>query len=391
MSDSSHGAQPDDPQIQSDGPETPPEQPLSVLHLIKGLGPGGAERLIVNQLASSTGQADYCIGYVLAHKDHLVDELQALGGRTQLVRGSFWPLGIRKLIRQERPDVIHAHSPLLAVVARVLKATKQTNASIITTEHNRWPRHHRLTRGANAATAPLDDHRIAVSIDVRDSMSDRLKDSTIVLDHGVPVDAVRDHLASREEMRESLLGHEHDSVITIGIVANFRPEKAYDVFLAAALKTLERAHHVNFVVVGQGPGEAAFREAVNTSGQSEKIQVLGYRSDALDVMSAFDIFTLTSRHEGKPVSLMEAFAMGLPAVATRAGGIPEAIRHGYNGMLVEIDDVDALADAWVKLANDGALLGKLAQGAEETSSEFDSSVATRSIESTYISLTESSP
>jgi len=384
MSDSSHGNGPD-------GPKSPKDQSLSVLHLIKGLGPGGAERLIVNQLASSTNPHRYCIGYVLAHKNHLVEELQSLGGRTELVQRSLWPLGVRRLIRQERPDIIHAHSPLLAVVARLLKATRQTDASIITTEHNRWPRHHRLTRRANAATASLDDHRIAVSIDVRDSMSSRLKDSTIVLDHGVPVDAVREHLANREEMRKSLLGPDHDSVVTIGIVANFRPEKAYDIFLAAAVKTIERTHGVNFIVVGQGPGEESFREAVAASGKGDRIQVLGYRSDVLDVMSAFDVFTLTSRHEGKPVSLMEAFAMGLPAVATRAGGIPEAIRDGYNGMLVDIDDVDGLVRAWAELASNGALLGKLAQGAEETSSEFDSSVATRSIESTYISLAESGP
>ena len=103
-------------------------------------------------------------------------------------------------------------------------------------------------------------------------------------------------------------------------------------------------------------------------------------------MSAFDVFTLSSRHEGKPVSLMEAFALGIPAVATRAGGIPEVIVDGENGLLVDVGDHRALAEAWLRLAQDHALRDSLGQAAEASSSRFEAVVATDSIESLYRSL-----
>jgi glycosyltransferase involved in cell wall biosynthesis len=370
----------------SQPPDTfdPPRNPLRVTHLVKGLGPGGAERLIVNQLLTSSSDIEYTVARILKGKHHLVQEIEATGARTVVVPGGrFWPLGLRSLLRSTRPDIVHAHSPVMAGVVRLLRATGQVGSKLITTEHNRWPRHHPLTRELNKRTARFDDVRIAVSHDVRDSMSPQLQDSTTVIDHGVPVDTIsvlRDH---RDEMRARLLGERAPELTVIGIVANFRPEKAYEVFLEAAEISAAERTNVRFVVVGQGPGEAAFRDSVSRSEHSDVIEVLGFRDDATMVMAAFDIFTLSSRHEGKPVSLMEAFALGIPAVCTRAGGIPEAVVDGENGLLVDIDDAQGLASAWIELVDDPVRRDLMAQAARNSSSRFDAATSTRSIESRY--------
>lgn len=364
------------------------ERPIRVVHLIKGLGPGGAERLLVNQLLTSHGGVEYVVARLIDGKHHLVNDIEATGAKTLVVGGGrFWPLGVRALLRREAPDVVHVHSPVIAGVVRVLRATRQMSVPIVTTEHNRWPRHHALTRLLNKATAKFDDVRIAVSQDVRTSMSPSLHGTTIVVDHGVPVEQVAALAAHRSEMRPRLLGDDHLETTVVGIVANFRPEKGYDTFLEAAKTAIETAPNIRFVVIGQGPGEQPFRDEVRNSGLSDRIDVLGYRDDATTVMTAFDIFTLSSRHEGKPVSLMEAFALGLPPVCTRAGGIPEAIEHGVNGLLVDVDDAAGLASAWVELATDDELRKRVAQAARTTAERFDASSATRSIEALYRSLT----
>lgn len=369
-------------------PDEPSEdsQVLRVLHLVKGLGPGGAERLLVNQLETGSPSIQYAVARVVGGKHHLVAEIESTGAEALVIGGGrFWPLGLRTLIRRWSPDIVHAHSPILAGVARLLRASGQIDAKLVTTEHNRWPRHHRLTRTFNRRTARFDDARIAVSIDVRESMSRPIRATTRVVDHGVPVERIRALLKHRDEMRARLLGDNPERTI-IGIVANFREEKGYDTFLEAVQIATSDRPNIVFLVVGQGPGEPDFRNAVKASGLDGYIEVLGYRDDVLLVMTAFDIFTLTSRHEGQPVSLMEAFALGIPAVCTRAGGIPEVIVDGVSGVLVDIDDVEALASAWIELAADDVRRGAMAHAASNSASRFDASTATRSIESLYREL-----
>lgn len=357
--------------------------PLRVLHVIKGLGPGGAERLILNQLATTTGDIDYSVAFAVPEKDHLVEAITQHGAVVTLLDQSKLPFSLHQSLRFHRPDIVHAHSPVLAVAARLIRASPLGTFSMVTTEHNRWPRHHRLTRTANRLTAPLDDARIAVSFDVRQSMSRPVAATTQVIDHGIPIEEVSKARHARAQHRHNIAGPNPDDQVIIGIVANFRPEKDYDTFLRAASQALVQCSHLHLVVVGQGPGEQAFR----AQGASlDRLHVLGYRPDAHEVMAAFDVFTLSSRHEGKPVSLMEAFALGLPAVATRAGGIPEVITHDYNGLLVNVGDHDALARAWVQIATDQALRSRLAAGAAETGPDFDAARSTALIEKSYRSL-----
>ena len=379
MSHPSHDVRPDD--------ETAAPPNLSVIHLIKGLGPGGAERLIVNQLQTGDMSIDYTVLRLIEHKDHLVKSVEATGAESRLIGGgALWPLALRKRLRDLDPDVVHAHSPVLAIVTRLIVRLTKLNIAVVTTEHNRWPRHHRMTRIGNRLTSRFDDARIAVSADVRDSMSATLRSSTVILDHGVPLAPLISLRSKRGEMRARLLGDRADDLTVIGIVANFRPEKAYDIFLDAAEFVARHRDDVRFLVVGQGPGEAAFRDEVRGRGLVGAVEVLGFRDDATEVMSAFDIFTLTSRHEGKPVSIMEAFALGLPVVATMAGGIPEAVTHDHNGLLAKVDDAQGVADAWLRLVDDVELRDRLAHAAAGSAADFDASVATRSIEAVYRSV-----
>jgi len=80
---------------------------------------------------------------------------------------------------------------------------------------------------------------------------------------------------------------------------------------------------------------------------------------------------------------MEAFALGLPVVATRAGGIPEAVTPEVDGLLVDVDNSVGLAEAWVRLADEPDLRERMAQAARSSAGRFDASAATRSIESMY--------
>lgn len=357
--------------------------PIVVVHLVKGLGPGGAERLVLSQLQTSTDRDfHYRVVRLIDHKDHLVPALHDAGVEvTSVGSGPGWPVALARHLRAVRPDIVHVHSPLVAGVVRLVRLLRIIESGVVTTEHNRWPRHHRLTRALNRATAPIDDVTIAVSDEIRSTMDRRLRDRTVVIHHGIAVDDVASMRAARNEMRAEL-DIDADAVV-IGIVANFRPEKDYATFLAAAEIAAERRPELHFVVVGQGPGEADFRRSVESAGLAGRVTVTGYREDAVAVMSAFDIFTLTSRHEGRPVALLEAMALGLPVVATRAGGIPETIGAEGDGLLVDVGDASALADGWTTLTADPGARATIGQAAMESARSFDAEASTSAIESLY--------
>jgi len=104
-------------------------------------------------------------------------------------------------------------------------------------------------------------------------------------------------------------------------------------------------------------------------------------------VSGADIFTLSSRHEGRPVSIMESLALGVPVVATDAGGTSEAA--GPAGVIVGIDDIDALATAWVDLARDPARMRELSLLAAKQAENFSIQRAVEEIGRIYDATTTS--
>ncbi|GIU83688.1 MAG: glycosyl transferase [Acidimicrobiales bacterium] len=363
-----------------------------VLWLIKGLGPGGAERLLVEQASASAGTVEYRTAYLLPWKSHLVGELEARGVPVTCLQVSStqdprWMVRLGRLVDEFDPDVVHVHSPLLAAATRVLvRILGSRRPSLVTTEHNRWQRHRLPTRLVNRLTFPLDDASVAVSEDVRRSMSPRAALSTQVVHHGIDVAAVSSLRSARERTRAEL-GVAGEEFI-VGCVANLRKEKAHEVLVDAARQVCAEDPRVRFVTVGQGPREAEFEGLLRRAGLGERFVHLGYRPDAARITSAFDTFTLASRHEGLPVAVMEALALGVPVVATEAGGLPEAVGTGPEaaGLLVPVDSPSELAEAILRVARDGDLRARLSTNASRRAQLFDARVSCERLERLYSEL-----
>ena len=167
-----------------------------VLLLIKGLGPGGAERLVVDQARLRDRiRFDVRIAFLRVDKQHLVSEAEAAHvACTRLARRGprdlRWVLRLRALMHKGGVDVVHTHSPALAPVARLVARTMRRRPRLVYTEHNEWSSYGRLTRWANRLTYRLDDVHVAVSDEVRASMSRSARRSTRTLVHGTDINAV---------------------------------------------------------------------------------------------------------------------------------------------------------------------------------------------------------
>lgn len=371
----------------------PPDSPIRVLWLIKGLGPGGAEQLLVSsaRVADHTRFA-YRVAYVRPDKDQLVPRLAASGVPATLTGGGprgqlWWPWRLRRLMREV--DVVHAHSPLLAGVARLLARTIPARRRPVTvsTEHNVWGNFSLPTRLLNATTAGLDRHRWAVSGEVRRSMWRRSRAGADVLVHGIVQSDAQPDAGTRARVRRELGIAEH-AVVAI-TVANLRREKDYPNLLHAAHMAIQEEPSLIVLAVGQGPLADEVQGLHRHLGLGDRVRLLGYRTDVANLLAASDVFVLASAQEGLPVSIMEAMAAGLPVVATEVGGVPEAVADGEVGRLVPPSDPAALAETLVAVALDLPARRRMAQSARKRSKAFDIRTAVEVQQRVYAHLANS--
>jgi glycosyltransferase involved in cell wall biosynthesis len=240
---------------------------------------------------------------------------------------------------------------------------------VVSTEHNVWGSHSTATRVANALTLPLDDVRWAVSEQVRSSEWKPWRTKTEVLVHGVPLSSLRTRGRERDAARTAQGWGEDD--VVVATVANLRANKDYPTLFAAAADAMAAEPRLRFVSIGQGPLEAELRAALASAGLGGRFVMVGYHEDPPALLAGADLFTLTSRHEGLPIALLEAMAVGLPPVVTSVGGNAEVITQGVDGVLVPAGSTRRLADAYVDLARDRTARARLAAAAARRAEDFD--------------------
>ncbi len=337
--------------------------------MIKGLGPGGAERLLCAQ-ARAHHHDRYHIecAYVLPWKDHLAEELEQAGVRTHCLSQRRTDCALAAAPQRRWCDRVSGTSSMSTPRCRAPSPDssartmpKARRPKLISTEHNRWATHRLPTRLANRLSSRWDDVTFAVTDEVRDSLSGSAAKRAVTLQHGIDVESVAKARADRAEVRAEL-GIGPDEIV-VGTVANFRPQKDYPNLLAAAKLLADRGVAVRFVAVGQGPQASEVAALHEQLGLGDRVILTGFRDDAVRVMGACDIFTLASKWEGLPVALMEALALGLPIVATKVGGVAEAMHDGQDAVLVPPGDAEALADALQKVVEDSSLRAQLATAA----------------------------
>lgn len=364
---------------------------MRVLWAVKGLGPGGAERLLVSTagaLATTTPELGIECVYVVARKDHLAADLERVGVATTSLSRSHrdprWPLRLARTVRSGEWDVVHVHSPLIGVVARLATVGLRARPGLVTTEHNAWDTFRAPTRWANRWTIGRDDAVLAVSTETARSMRGRAARQVRVVRHGIDVGAVRAAAEQREIVRREL-GLAPDDVVVVN-VANFREQKDHTTLLRALSLLVERGVRFRAVVVGQGPLESRTRSAATELGLDDVVTFTGFRADAVRVLAGADVFVLSSLWEGLPVALMEAAALGVPIVSTGVGGVAETVADGVQGLLVEPAEPVALADALESVVDDPDLRLRLGAASRDLGDTFDVDAAASVIVETYRSV-----
>lgn len=372
-----------------------------VLILIKSLGLGGAERLLVDSLPYlDRARFEYHVGYLLPWKGFLVPQLERAGIAVHCLGGpvddtpavgsagtaiALLPRALKRVLalhRRERFDVIQADLPVAGILARF--AGKWSSVPVVYTEHNVQERYHAVTRWFNAVTYGWNRRVLAVSGEVADSIGRqglRKRTRVMTLLNGVPVEQVRAEALQGTGARAELnIPQDH---LVVGSVAVFRSQKRLNDWLDVASRVAARRADVTFLLVGGGPLEHEVRERVKALGLSQLVRLPGFRPDGRRLMNAIDVFLMTSEFEGLPMALLEAMALGKPVVSTRVGGIPELLALDA-GILAPVGGIDELSTGVLSLLNDAGQRARMgAAGAARVESQYHIRRRVQSVEAVY--------
>lgn len=315
----------------------------TVVVAIKGLGIGGAEKLIVEGSRFwDRDRYDYRVAYALPWKDQLVEPLveqgipvECFGSDRGMTPASAWRFA--KLTRQWGASIVHAHLPSMGAVARMTQ-----KVPVVYTEHNLANSYRLPVRMINRATYARNAATIAVSEAVAASISSYPSPSIQVIPNGVDVGVEVDTTGIRSEL--GLADEQHLAVH----VGNIRPLKGHATLVAAAASLDKIRKDIQIVSIGgeKTAGDlASIRSLAADLGVSERIRFLGRREDALAFIAACDVYVNPADVEGLPVTILEALALGRAVVATSVGGVPSIVHDGETGLLVPPGDPDSIATA----------------------------------------------
>ncbi len=344
------------------------EKRIKVLHLIKSLGRGGAEKLIPETaLVHDQGKFEFHCLYFYHQEQNIVDELLAAGIHVHLIPSSnlglfFQIKKVRDFVCKNKFDLIHAHLPWAGILARFVG--QKLSIPIVYTEHNTWDRYNKVSYWGNRLTFKNQDVAIAVSNEVALTMQlnapwdpyirgGRLK--VRVIQNGVNT-AVFKRLKSWDSI--SLTGMPNtipEDAPVIGKVAVFRSQKRLWLWVEMALKILKARPEVHFLLVGDGEWRTRIERQISESGMGSHFHLVGVQKEVIPYLSRMDIYLSTSEFEGLPIAMLEAMSCEVPVVATRAGGIGEVIQHGIQGYLTEVDNWRDLEGYCLELLDDTKL------------------------------------
>jgi sugar transferase (PEP-CTERM/EpsH1 system associated) len=348
---------------------------LHVAHAVLFLDVGGLERVVLDLVRDGRTRGQRVSVLCIERPGTLAPAAAELGARVVCAgkpRG-FRPDHIAELatlLRRVRPDVLHTHQ--IGALFYAGPAARRAGIPVVVhTEHGKQYASNWRRRLVGRLAGRYARRYFCVSADVAREVRDYrivAPGKVAVVPNGIDVDRF-----ARAEPADpgDGLGIQPGARV-IGTVGRLTEIKRQDLLIRAFARVAARHPAARLLLVGDGPLRNALETLTTTLGVGDRVTFAGYRDRPERFLRLMDVFALTSRSEGMPLAILEAWASGLPVVASRVGGVPEVVADGRTGLLFPPGDEAALATHLERLLTDPVAARALGDaGRAEVREKFD--------------------
>lgn len=365
-----------------------------VCHLASGDLWAGAEVQVFQLIRELARRGSFRPAAVLMNEGTLALKLRELSLEVLVLdEQRFSVFTIRKRLKEfvarQQSDILHTHRYKENIIAASIANTAPLK-SLVQTVHGAPEPQSGIKRAKmslyqhinRSATRSRFAAVVAVSHELEQSLSRQFSASQLCTIHNGIEAADPPTEAERRAARKKWSVAEEDFVFAA--VGRMVPVKGFDVLLDAFAEACRHDGRLRLLIAGDGPELDVLKRRADSLRLGTHARFIGYCSEMRSLLTASNALVMSSRHEGIPLTLLEAMALQLPVVATAVGGIPEAARNGQEALLVPAADSAALARALLKLAADSALQQQLAQASHSRILEcFTITKAAAAYESLY--------
>jgi glycosyltransferase involved in cell wall biosynthesis len=323
-----------------------------VAYIIEGLHQRGVENILACQQSSA----------IAAEMQH-VAQVYEFSTRGDIDFRLLFKL--RKLIKRCQPDLIHCHSRRGAdiwggLAGRLSGIPTVLSRRVDNPEPLWWV----------GQKYRLYDRVICISEGIRQVLLSEgvAADKAVTVRSAINVDDWQQD-CQRTSFDQKF--HTQPGQLVLGIVAQLIPRKGHSLLLQAMQQLATEYPQLQLVCFGKGPLKDALQQEASERGLQERVQFVGFRNDLQNWMGCIDVLVHPALMEGLGISLIQAAACAVPIIASRAGGMPEIVRHEQNGLLIEPGDLDALVQALKRLIDEPETRQQFGQaGRQLVQSEF---------------------
>jgi glycosyltransferase involved in cell wall biosynthesis len=348
---------------------------ISICHVSAGDAWAGIEVQVSTLLRALSKRPEVSLYAIVLHDGRLAHELRSFGVTVHVVseqQKSFPRLisGCAQFVKGRNIQILHSNNYKENLVALLLSHSSKV-PHLVRTQHG-LPAPYSIVRNLKHWFVLAADHLAAkytrarivgVSSDLGEYWKRHVDPRRVVVVHnGVDLERVHSSLWPGEAKRR--LGMAGDSYV-IGIAARLEAIKRLDLFVATARYLADRIPKSAFVIAGEGRQKESLQRLILQSGLGDRVALLGERNDVYDVLRALDVLLICSDHEGIPMVMLEAMALGVAVVSRKVGGIPEVIRDRVTGILVPSDSPEELGRACMLLFERPRWRADLAQVARD--------------------------
>jgi L-malate glycosyltransferase len=271
-----------------------------------------------------------------------------------------WQIG--RICRKNRIDILHMHTSYghtLGILSTLfgngvrMVLSRRVDNPIRNNWFTKWKYNH-----------PRISKIITVSDAIREILKNKIHDRSKLLTIHSGIDISRFQPGRKSNFFRDKYGLDEGTLV-IGNTSALSGHKDYPTFLKVAEYLRDKGIKAVFFVIGKGELQEEIKKMIARAKLEDLVIMTGFLKNPAEVLPGLDIFLMTSKTEGLGTSILDAFASGVPVVATRAGGIPEMVIHEQTGLLAAVGDYQNLGENIIRLINDATLRNILKNNAEK--------------------------